>query len=90
MLDSLRGLTFWPAISWIWTAGANFVFYYPLVMSVVWMCGACVFSRRYERNHPDPPVLSEHPLVSVLIPARNEQDSIRETVKGVLAQSYPN
>ena len=90
MLDSLRGLSLWPAFSWVWTAGADFVFYYPLVMSVIWMCGACVFSRRYERHHPEPPVLAEHPLVSVLIPARNEQDSIRETIKGVLAQSYPN
>ena len=90
MLDLLRGMSLWPAISSIWVVGANFVFYYPLVMSVIWMCGACVFSWRYERHHPEPPVLSEHPLVSVLIPARNEQDSIRETVKGVLAQSYPN
>ena len=29
-------------------------------------------------------------MVSVLIPGRNEEESIRETVEGVLAQTYPN
>ena len=31
-----------------------------------------------------------HPLVSVLIPMRNEADVIAETVKSLLAQDYPN
>lgn len=31
-----------------------------------------------------------HPLVSVLIPMRNEADIIAETVKSLLAQNYPN
>ena len=31
-----------------------------------------------------------HPLVSVLIPMRNEADIIAETVKSLLAQDYPN
>jgi biofilm PGA synthesis N-glycosyltransferase PgaC len=90
MLDFLYGLSYTPAFLWLWAAGANFVFYYPLLMSVVWMCGACVFSWRYERQEATPPALAEYPPVSVLIPARNEEDSIAETIRGVLAQSYPN
>ncbi len=35
---------------------------------------------------PQPP----YPLVSVLIPARNEQNNIRRCVEAILAQDYPN
>ena len=41
-----------------------------------------------ERTPPPPP--SEAPLISVCIPARNEERNIRACVEAVLAQDYPN
>ena len=67
-----------------------YIFYYPIVMSLVWMIGGVYYHFRYERNQPDLPVLTSHPLLSVLIPARNEAPNIRETIESVLASSYPN
>ena len=48
-----------------------FVFWYPLLMSAVWMVGAAISWWRRERPEPPwyrPPVLAEPPGVSVLIP----------------------
>lgn len=67
-----------------------FIFYYPIVMSLVWMSGAVFFYWRRERKVTDCPALSEFPLVSVLIPARNEGADIRDTVASVLNSDYPN
>jgi biofilm PGA synthesis N-glycosyltransferase PgaC len=36
------------------------------------------------------PPLAEYPFVSILIPARNEQDAIRGTISSALATNYPN
>lgn len=69
---------------------ANFLFFYPLLMSVVWMVGAAYFYSRYERNSPQYPALNEFPLVSVLIPAHNERDQLAETIGAVLQTEYPN
>ena len=92
MLDLIREvLLFYPPVFFlVWLVGANFVFLYPIVMSVVWMVGAIVFYCRFERTDMPEPVLTETPLVSVFIPGRNEEESIRETVEGVLAQTYQN
>ncbi|MEL7633886.1 poly-beta-1,6-N-acetyl-D-glucosamine synthase [Sporomusa sphaeroides] len=68
----------------------NYVFYYPLAMSIVWMIGASYFYLRRERGEKQVPELKEYPLVSVLIPARNEEDAIRSTIEAVLSSQYPN
>jgi len=52
----------------------NFVFYYPLFMSYLWMLGALIFYAK-ERKQPayqQPEALSHSPLVAVLIPCFNE------------------
>jgi biofilm PGA synthesis N-glycosyltransferase PgaC len=92
LIDLVRELIiFYPALLLlVFTAGGGFVFFYPIVMSVVWICGAFIFYWRYERTAPPVPELTEYPLVSVLIPARNEEESIRETVEAALASHYPN
>jgi len=70
---------------------SEFVFYYPLVMSIVWTVGAFYFYLRREAGRRRrPPVLAEYPLVSVLIPAHNEEQSIRATVASVLNSNYPH
>lgn len=51
-----------------------------IVLSNIWIT-------RRARHHPPPAVF---PMVSVLIPARNEERSIASCVRSILAQDYPS
>jgi len=90
LLDLLRELFYPVALSMVWLAGAGFIFYYPVLMSMVWVVGGLFFYWRYERKPRELPQLKEYPMVSILIPARNEEESIAETVEAALEQDYPN
>jgi biofilm PGA synthesis N-glycosyltransferase PgaC len=69
----------------------EFVFYYPLAMSIVWIVGALYFFYRRERRYgKNAPVLKRYPMVSVLIPAHNEQEAIRSTVESIMESNYPH
>jgi len=72
----------------------EFVFFYPLFMSWIWMAGGAHFYFHWERRHggPDslPDLPSPAPLVSVLVPCFNEGENVAETIAGLTAQSYPN
>jgi biofilm PGA synthesis N-glycosyltransferase PgaC len=70
----------------------SYVFWYPLVMSGVWMVGAALFWWRRERTQPrwDAPVLlADPPPISVLIPCFNEEENAEETITHALALDYP-
>lgn len=69
-----------------------FVFWYPLLMSILWMAGAAISWWRRERPEPawdDPPALAAPPGVSVLIPCFNEEQNAEETVTHALGLDYP-
>ncbi len=75
-----------------WHALLGFVFYYPLLMSFLWMTGAALFYWRYERGEAPwdrPRPLPDTPPVSVLIPCYNEGDNAQETLSHALALDYP-
>jgi len=69
----------------------DFVFYYPLTMSFVWMCGAFIFAffreKKFFKKRPE---LKEYPLVSILIPCHNEEECIEDTITYLQYQTYPN
>lgn len=76
----------------LWQSILNFIFYYPLFMSYLWMIGALIFCLK-ERREPvfsQPPLLENYPLVAVLIPCFNEGDNAEETLAQALALQYPN
>lgn len=70
----------------------DFAFYYPLVMSYVWMTGAVYyfFYREHvdDRAVDDPPVLDDSPPVTYLVPCHNEADNVEETIQSLLDQDY--
>jgi biofilm PGA synthesis N-glycosyltransferase PgaC len=69
----------------------RFVFYYPLVMSIVWTIGALVFFWRRERGAFDsPPILQWTPFVSVLIPCFNEGNVLADTLDKLQHLTYPH
>lgn len=66
----------------------QFVFWYPLVMSTIWIIGGLLYYLRRERQAPLP--LIETPFVSILIPCYNEENTIEETIKHLDELNYPN
>ncbi len=64
-----------------------YVFWYPLVMSTFWIIGGILFYYRRERK-PELP-LTETPMVSILIPCYNEEDTIEDTIEHINNLNYP-
>lgn len=76
----------------IWQVLLAYLFYYPLLMSFLWMTGAALFYWRFERTQPAwdaPRRLLRTPPVTILIPAYDEGENVRETVGHALALDYP-
>ena len=71
----------------------DFTFYYPLVMSYVWMCAAVYYffyrERHDRRPYDDPPPLRDAPPVTFVVPCHNEGENVAETIGSLLAQDYP-
>lgn len=75
-----------------------FVFFYPLLMSGLWMLGGLTFYFQRERHwkwgdtHAERavPALRGNPLVSILIPCFNEEKNGTETIVAALRQNYRN
>lgn len=76
----------------------DFVFFYPLLMSAMWMAGGLYFYLRMERNWKwgprlqdrDVPALSGSPSVAIVIPCFNEGLNVQETLLSALQQRYTN
>lgn len=71
----------------------GFAFFYPLLMSYIWISGGILYYLRWERGHPrrdQPPELPSYPLVSLIVPCHNEGENVRETIRYLAQQDYPN
>ena len=69
----------------------EFSFFYPLVMTYVWMLGAIIYYFRWERKQGNSgPILKNYPPVSILIPCYNESACIEETISYLENIDYPN
>jgi biofilm PGA synthesis N-glycosyltransferase PgaC len=71
----------------------DFAFYYPLLMSYVWIAGAIYYffyrERADHRRVDDPPMLEDTPPVTFLVPCHNEAENVEETIRALLQQDYP-
>ena len=56
----------------------NYIFMYPLVMSMIWIIGGLIFYFTKERKAL--PELVEYPPMSILIPCFNEAENIAEVI----------
>lgn len=61
-----------------------------VVAAIAYTIRVCLFQRHCEVLHPDLLAPQEMPLISVVVPARNEETNIERCVRSVLAQSYRN
>jgi biofilm PGA synthesis N-glycosyltransferase PgaC len=69
---------------------SDFVYLYPLLMSIVWIVGGLLFFWKQERKRKEPPELKEYPLFSILVPCHNEGKQVEETMSHLLEIDYPN
>jgi biofilm PGA synthesis N-glycosyltransferase PgaC len=71
----------------------DFTFYYPLVMSILWVTGALYYYFYRERGEaalPEtPPILTDTPPVTFIVPCHNEAENVAETIASLLNQDYP-
>ena len=77
-----------------WGAILAYVFFYPVLMSVVWMVGGISFFFRFERQPHrivnQPPERDDYPLIAVLVPCFNEEAHVEETIEALMELQYPN
>lgn len=72
----------------VWFLG-EYIFYYPLVSSLVLvLCGIAYYFRMRRGERSGVPVFEDPPYVSVFVPARNEGSQIKETLEKILDSSY--
>lgn len=92
-LRTLHEFEGWGGLRHLARTVADLLFYYPLLMSYVWMIGAIIFYLRWELGRPRVralPQLASYPPVTIMIPCHNEGDNVRETIAYALAQDYPD
>ena len=69
----------------------EYVFYYPLITSLIWVLGGMTYYFRMRRGDQADELVSERePYVSILVPARNEGPQIEETIRKILDSNYTN
>ncbi|MTD40722.1 poly-beta-1,6 N-acetyl-D-glucosamine synthase [Erwinia sp. CPCC 100877] len=95
MLCLILGLPLGGAVLFTGTLILNFVFFWPLFMSALWIIGGVYFWVYRERHWKwgadvPPPELEGNPMISILIPCYNEGANARETIEAALAQRYQN
>ncbi len=86
MRDILQGIVGSPA----YAAVMLFLALYPVVTALFWIEASIVFSRHRETIDDDFYHLEEHPFVSVLVAAHNEEAVIGETVECLLGLDWPD
>lgn len=67
-----------------------YVFWYPLIMSLVWIAGSHLYRKRRVTKHALNFEETNWPQVSILIPCFNEEETIEETVRNMVELPYPN
>ncbi len=71
--------------------GLDFVFLYPMFMSILWIIGGIYFYYHWETKpgRDAAPQFRNPPLVSIVIPCYNESLNVHDTIAAAAAQNYP-
>lgn len=67
----------------------NYIFWYPILMSLLWVSGALIFTWYRERK-PFSGIQENHwPKITFVVPCFNEQDTVEETIQYLHQTEYP-
>ena len=69
---------------------ANYVFWYPFVMSLFWIAGSIIFVKKREKYIELEIGQINWPMISILIPCYNEENTIEETIAFMEKIAYTN
>lgn len=73
---------------WVINVMNDFVIGYPILVAAIWITG-CVYFGRYQRSLSRPELTPKTtPLVTILVPAHNEEDTLRGAVASIAALHY--
>ncbi|HIW71285.1 MAG TPA: glycosyltransferase [Candidatus Levilactobacillus faecigallinarum] len=77
---------------WLSNLNTFFVIGYPIFVSVIWITGSLFFGlfRRHQRQRRVTLTAETAPLVSILVPAHNESDTLETAVASLANLNYPN
>jgi biofilm PGA synthesis N-glycosyltransferase PgaC len=94
ILCLVAGAPLGAALLWTGNLILDFVFFYPLFMSGLWMFGGLYYWLHWERRwawgpQTAPPYLKGQPWITILIPCHNEARHGGDTVRSALGQRYP-
>ncbi|MCR4944648.1 MAG: poly-beta-1,6 N-acetyl-D-glucosamine synthase [Clostridium sp.] len=70
--------------------GALFVFWYPYIMSIIWITGSLIFSHFRENREEVDFSKYKWPKISILLPCFNEALTVEETISNLSKLSYPD
>jgi len=80
--------------TWFYTVLLVYFAWYPIATSAMWIYTAVLYHRRREADvetrHAEFYAMTEHPLVSFVVPAFNEEASIEASVEAILNVDYPD
>ena len=72
----------------------NFTFYYPLIMSIVWITASLYYffyrEKESQTQTDNPPEVENWPTVSIIVPCHNEGANVVDTIEALLLQDYPS
>ena len=86
---TIDGITFFSFAVAGWTLQWLFVLGIVLGVGRLLFLGSLALVQRVRRNSRDEVSISSHPLVSVIVPAYNEERVIAQTIQSLLASDYP-
>ena len=68
----------------------GFVFWYPFAMALFWIAGSLIFLKTKESKSDTLDIENfDWPMVSILVPCYNEEETVEETVRNLTGLSYP-
>lgn len=68
----------------------NYVFWYPVIMSIIWIIGGLLFYNTKEKHNINKISKGNQPMVSLLIPCYNESSTIANTIEKCNSLNYSN
>ncbi len=68
----------------------TYVFWYPFIMSLFWIAGSILFNKNREKQVDIDFDEIDWPMVSILIPCYNEEETIEETITYMEKIAYTN
>ena len=68
----------------------NIVFWYPYLMSLLWISGSLIFAHYREKNKNIDIESYSWPAISILVPCYNEESTVSETIKHLSKLNYPD